>query len=110
MRFWGWTAGLPPSAAPRCAIRGSVSDNTHERFAAAHGQDGPPEASSSGVISHVVLVCAQHLYLTITAAPTRWLCIRLGGLAQQGSRVSGLPRRLSHALPSAAALYISQLM
>lgn len=56
------SAGLP-SPAPRVAIRGSVSDNSHERFAAAHVHNEASEASSSGVISHVVLVCSIPLCL-----------------------------------------------
>ena len=49
-------AGLPPGL-PKLGVRGSVSDNTHERFtAAAHSSDEHGQGSSSGNVTHVVTV------------------------------------------------------
>ena len=45
-----------PSMAPKVSIRGSVSDNTHERFTAVRTHAEPAEAASSGTVSHVVMV------------------------------------------------------
>lgn len=47
-----------PSLAPNASIRGSVSDNTHERFTAVRVHAEPAEAASSGAVSHVVMVGA----------------------------------------------------
>ena len=55
-----------PSAVARVAIRGSISDNTHERFAAPHGEDNAAEVPSSGTVSHVVLVCVHHFKCLIS--------------------------------------------
>ena len=69
-------AGLP-SPVPKIAIRGSVSDNSHERFSAPHTDDEPAEASSSGVISHIVLV----RFATLNNAPSSWDVVPLMGRA-----------------------------
>ena len=48
-------AGVP-FMAPKVSIRGSVSDNTHERFTAVRTHAEPAEGASSGTVSHIVMV------------------------------------------------------